>query len=41
MVVALTAIAFTDSIENGGTGLKLGLFRAESAKVASKEQRVS
>ena len=41
MVVAFTAFAFIDSMENGGVGLKLGCFRAEAAKIAAKMVRES
>ena len=36
-MTAFTAFGFTDSIENGGEALKLGIFRAQNYKVAEKE----
>jgi hypothetical protein len=41
MAVAFTAFAFINNIENGGTALKLGLFRAQSHKIAKKMVRKS
>lgn len=41
MVVAFTAYAFDSNIENGGHGLKLGLFRVQGARVAKKLVRKS
>ena len=39
MVVAVTALAFIDSIENGGIAFKLGLFRAQAHKIARQMVR--
>ena len=39
MVVALTAYAFMDNVENGGTGVKLGIFRCEGPRVALRAAR--
>ena len=39
MMTTFTAFAFNDSIENGGEAVKLGMFRAQSFKVADKEVR--
>ena len=39
MMTAFTGLAFEDNIENGGEAIKLGLFRAQSYKVAEKEVR--
>ena len=39
MVVAVTAMAFIDSIENGGIAFKLGLFRAQAHKIARQMVR--
>ena len=39
MVVAFTAYAFKDCMDNGGDGIKLGLFRAQSYKVAKRMVR--
>ncbi|CAJ1965501.1 unnamed protein product [Cylindrotheca closterium] len=36
MGIAVTAFAFKDSIENGGDGLKIGFYRAQTNKVAKK-----
>ena len=41
MLTAFTAFAFEDSIENGGEAVKLGIFCAQSYKVAEKEVRES
>lgn len=41
MGVAFTALAFEDSLENGGEAVKLGFFRAQSYKVAEKMVRES
>ena len=38
MVVAFAAFAFTDSMENGGVGVLLGLHRIVAAKIAQKAQ---
>ena len=39
MAVAFTAYAFKDCTDNGGDGIKLGLFRAQSYKVAKRMVR--
>ena len=39
MMTAFIGLAFEDIIENGGEAIKLGLFRAQSYKVAEKEVR--
>ena len=39
MGVAVTGYAYENNVENGGVGLKLGLYRAEAAMVAKKQQR--
>ena len=39
MTVAFTAYAFKDRIDNGGDGIKLGFFRAQSYKVAKRAVR--
>ena len=41
MLTAFSGFAFVDSIENGGEAIKLGLFRAQSFKVAVKQVRES
>ena len=41
MLTAFSGFAFEDSIENGGEVVKLGLFRAQSYKVAEKMVRES
>ena len=41
MLTAFTGFAFEDSIENGGRAVKLGVFRAQSFKVAEKMVRES
>ena len=41
MMTAFTAFAFEDCIENGGGAVKLGIFRAQSFKVAEREVRES
>lgn len=41
MLTAFSAFAFVDTIENGGEAVKLGLFRAQSYKVAEKQVRES
>jgi len=41
MVVAAVAYAFEGNIENGGDGIKLGLFRCQAAKIAKKTVRKS
>lgn len=37
MAVAFTGYAFENRIDNGGEGVKLGFFRAQSNKVAKKQ----
>ena len=37
MGVAFTGYAFEDQMENGGGGVKLGFFRAQSYKVAKRK----
>jgi hypothetical protein len=39
MGTAITGFAFEDNIENGGEAMKLGFHRAQSRKIADKEQR--
>ena len=34
MAVAFTAYAFDSNVENGGNGVKLGLYRVQAARVA-------
>ena len=41
MAVVVTGYAFENNIENGGTGLKLGFYRAQAVKRAQKMQRES
>jgi hypothetical protein len=41
MATAVTAFAFEDSIENGGDAIKLGLYRAQTHKIARKLQKQS
>lgn len=41
MAVAFTGYAFDSHVENGGHGLKLGLFRVQAARIAQKRQRES
>jgi hypothetical protein len=36
MAVAFTAFAFDESIEDGGKGVKLGLYRVQEARAAKK-----
>jgi len=36
LMMAVVGIAFEDSLENGGTGVRLGIWRAEAAKVAQR-----
>lgn len=38
LMLAVVGIAFEDSLENGGIGVRLGIHRAEAAKVAQKCQ---
>jgi hypothetical protein len=38
MAIVFTGYAFDGSVENGGTGLKLGCFRCQSARIAGKAQ---
>jgi hypothetical protein len=39
MVVAVTGYAFDGAVENGGHGLKLGMWRVQAARVAKRRQR--
>jgi len=41
MAVAFTAYAFDQNMENGGKGLKLGLYRVQAARIAKKTVRES
>lgn len=41
MAVAFTAYAFDSHVENGGDGLKLGLFCVQGARIAKRVQRES
>ena len=41
MAVAFTAYAFDSSIENGGHGVKIGLYRVQAARVAQRDVRES
>ena len=41
MLTAFSGFAFEDSMENGGEVVKLGIFRAQSYKVAKKLVRES
>ena len=41
MLTAFTAFAFDDNFENGGEAVKLGIFRAQSYKVAQRDVRES
>jgi len=41
MMTTFTAFAFEDTIENGGEAVKLGMFWAQSFKVAEKTVRES
>jgi len=41
MVVAFTAFAFDSSVENGGHGVKIGLYRVQAARVAQRDVRES
>ena len=38
LMLAVVGIAFEDSLENGGIGVRLGIYRAEAAKIAGKRQ---
>jgi len=39
MAVAFTAYAFDGNVENGGDGIKLGLYRVQAARIAKKTVR--
>lgn len=39
MAVAFTAFAFNGNVENGGDGIKLGLYRVQAARIAKKTVR--
>jgi hypothetical protein len=41
MAVAFTAYAFDSNVENGGHGVKLGLYRVQAARVAQRDVRQS
>ena len=41
MLIAFVAYAFDGEFENGGDGIKLGLFRCQAAKIAKKQVRES
>jgi hypothetical protein len=41
MVLAMTGYAFDMNVENGGHGLKVGIWRVQGARVAKKQQRGS
>ena len=41
MAVAFTAFAFDSSVENGGHGVKIGLYRVQAARVAQRDVRES
>jgi hypothetical protein len=41
MAVAFTAFAFDCSVENGGHGLKIGLYRVQAARVSQRDVRES
>jgi len=41
MAVAVTAYAFSGNVENGGDGLKLGLYRVQAARIAKRTVRIS
>jgi Transposase len=41
MAVAFTAYAFNSTVENGGHGVKLGLYRVQAARVAQRDVRES
>lgn len=38
LMLAVVGVAFTDSLENGGRGVRLGIHRAEAAKIAQQRQ---
>ena len=39
MLLAITGYAFEDNMENGGTGVLIGIHRIESARIAQQSQR--
>ena len=41
MAVAFTAYAFDGNVENGGDGIKLGLYRVQAARIAKRDVRES
>lgn len=41
MTIAVTAFAFDKNPENGGHGIKIGLYRAQGARIAQKQVRAS
>ena len=41
MAVAFTGFAFDSSVENGGHGIKIGLYRVQAARVAQRDVRES
>jgi len=41
MALAVTAYAFDGNVNNGGDGLKLGLWRVQVARIAKRQQRAS
>ena len=41
MVIAVTGYVFSESIESGGDGLKIGLIRVQAAKIAQKTVKES
>jgi hypothetical protein len=41
MAVAFTAYAFDSTVENGGHGVKIGLYRVQAARVAQRDVRES
>lgn len=41
MAVAFTAFAFDQNIENGGHGIKLGLYRVQAARIAKRDVKES
>lgn len=41
MVVAFTGYAFENSIENGGEGVKLGMYRVQAARIAKRQVKAS
>jgi hypothetical protein len=41
MVITFTAYAFNQNVENGGDGIKLGLYHVQAARIAKKDQKTS